>query len=275
MPCNHWWEYYTMNGANSLTSELRVLLKKLSSLLLRNFPEFKEKSSNLLKILDVGSGVGIVLSNVVRYLASGMDNPPKIQARLLDRIAMNPKVQFDSYGLKRHISSIEYVKDDFKTWFDQFTEPYSKQYHITFIYRLLHTMSNFCIVPEEATAGEDGHVEVSRYFESQYLLADEHGSNQQNNGNMAYKPKRLFNFNSLETASGKSIIEKCVRMSTWTIIEDLDFDPQSLVTHLKKHDLYKDIYVFDLSGALKLRTNYIYCICSSKSHGLCPLCGGK
>ncbi len=235
--------------------------------LLEKCPEVIGDNGNVLKVLDVGSGVGMVLSNIIRYMAAKSDTIPKVQARLIDRIAMDPKVQFYSDHVMRHVSSLEYVKDDYKAWFDQFKETYCTEYHIVFIYRLLHTMSEFRLVAEEAsTHTGGGPPEVSTYFQGGYLLCNGQCIESDNQSSFIYSPKRIFNLSSLETASGKSIIEKCARLSTWTIIEDLDLNPQSLAEHLKRHNLFDNIYVYDLSKALQLRTNYIYCICSSKSH---------
>jgi hypothetical protein len=209
----------------------------------------------------------MVLSNVVRCMAASSENMPKIQARLLDRIAMDPKVQFYSDQVMKHVSFIEYIKDDYKTWFDQFTAPYEASYNITIVYRLLHTMSEFRILPEAAPAKtNDAAKEYSNYFKAALFFCGEH-SPEGFNAKMVSNPKRIFNLGSLETASGKSIIEKCVRMSTWTIVEDLDLDPRSLIVHLKRHSLYNDVFVYDLSRALQLRTNNIYCMCAAQNHG--------
>lgn len=232
--------------------------------LLEKSPEVVE--DNLLKVLDVGSGVGMVLSNVVRCMAASSPNMPNIQARLLDRIAMDPKVQFTSDQVMKHISSIEYIKTDYKTWLDQFTAPYEESYNITFIYRLLHTMSDFRILPEPPPE-DTGQVtkEYSDYFRAAYYFCGKHRL-EKDGDRVIYIPKRIFNLASLETASGKSIIEKCVGMSTWTIVEDLDLDPKSLIEHLIRHNLYSNMLVYDLSQAMQLRTNYIYCLCNSKKH---------
>lgn len=166
----------------------------------------------------------------------------------------------------KHISSIEYIKTDYKTWLDQFTAPYEESYNITFIYRLLHTMSDFRILPEPPPE-DTGQVtkEYSDYFRAAYYFCGKHRL-EKDGDRVIYIPKRIFNLASLETASGKSIIEKCVGMSTWTIVEDLDLDPKSLIEHLIRHNLYSNMLVYDLSQAMQLRTNYIYCLCNSKKH---------
>jgi len=250
---DEWGEFVNMRAARISKKVILPLLEKCPHIL----------EDNLLKVLDVGSGVGMVLSNVIASMATSSDSMPKIQACLLDRIAMDPKVQFYSNQVMRHVSSIDYIKCDYKVWFDEFTEPYEESYNITFIYRLLHTMSEFRVLPETNLINTEYTVpEYSDYFKAAHILC----GGQLTDTKAVFNPKRIFNLSSLETVSGKSIIEKCARMSTWTIIEDLDLDPQSLTTHLKRHKLFENIFVINLLRALRLRTNYIYCICSSRAH---------
>jgi hypothetical protein len=238
----------------------RRIAKKVIKPLLEKEPGFRTNGKNI-KILDLGSGDGHLLSNILADLVASLNAPVRFQATLLDGISIDPKNNFQSPSLMPYLSQLDYIRSDYREYLDLAGN--HNHYDFVFLFKTLHNMSKFGIIgcPSSQTSPSFSR-EESNYYNAQAMLLNQDYPHATAKDDLIYKPQRKFNPCSLETTSGKSIFEKFAQLSDWTVIEDFDLAHDSIIEHLKASRLKEPIFISDLSRLLGLRTNHIYCLCS-------------
>ena len=252
----------------------RVLADKvLVPLLSASIPETRRGDGRALRVLDIGSGVGLLTSRVIGKIArSGVLAGRKIELSLLDILPVDPKRHFRSGALLPSLARVEYVSRDYLEWVNAASAGQLAGYDLVFLFRILHNMSLFRL-GRVALKSAGSKLPGERYpvfphLADYYLgiellfpqLADERAADAA--GDAVFHPRRIFNPAALLAADGSSLVERLARASNGVLIEDADLLPSALISHMSQH-VRSSVRVFDLSRALGLSINHIYWITRS------------
>ena len=227
-----------------------------------------------LRILDIGSGVGLFTSKVIAKLVkSGVLGSRKIELSLLDILSVDPSKHFTTHTVLTGLAKVEYISSDYIEWLTRVDADQVVKFDIVFLFRILHNFSQFKI---SADSMESVHSELpqerytvipnmSDYYYAILLLFPELLVQETGilNKSMVYQPMRVFNNSSLITRDGSSLIEKLCKISEGILIEDGDLRPDILAKHMSQH-IQSNIRVYDLSQPLRLSVNHIYWITKSR-----------
>lgn len=226
-----------------------------------------------LRILDVGSGVGLFTSRVIaRIVNSGILEGRKIELSLVDILSTDPQKHFALPSILASISKTEYISSDYAEWLSGNSTEIGK-FNLVFLFRILHNLSKFCIRSVSSDA-EPTICRRSRYTIFPHLsdyycaisrLFPKNGEcpNDRKTESQIFYPSRQFDPSSLLTIDeGRSVIRRLAEMSSGILIEDGDLSPEILVEHLSQHKCER-IRAYDLSQRLRLSINHIYWITQS------------
>ncbi len=252
----------------------RLLADKTLVPFLRGVAE-KGMGEKALRILDIGSGVGLFTSKVItKVLRSEALGARKIEISLLDILPVGPKKYFSSPALLSGLSKVEYIDNDYISWLAHETVNGFGKFDIVFLFRILHNMSEFRIgaMPQVEREGNPlvGRYRMlphlSDYYQTISLLFPNMANHslEKSAQPLTFCPERTFNPMSLLTPDGKSLIRRLTEIATCVLIEDGDLTPDALVDHMSRH-VEGDVKVYDLSRPLRLSVNHIYWITASDS----------
>jgi len=245
--------------------------------LLKDFREARRKQTAL-RILDIGSGVGLFTSKVTsRIVNSGVLGAAKVEISLLDILSVDPKRHFCTPALFPGLSKVEYIRSNYATYLDSQKESFSRRFDIVFLFRMLHNMSVFRIGTTSSEEEENPVVDryrlfphMSNYYSAVSLLFPRivDDNSEKDKQSLTFFPKRVFNVLSLVTSSGQSLITLLMKVSDNVLIEDGDLCADTLVKHVSRHNA-SEIAICDLSRSLRLSMNHIYWI-TVRSNGFHP-----
>jgi hypothetical protein len=227
----------------------------------------------VVRVLDIGSGVGLFTSRVFARIArSGALGGRKIELSLLDILPVDPKRYFRSVALLANLARVEYLRREYVEWIGTAGLDRVGDYDIVLLCRILHNMSHFRIrrvgaLPAgSCLPGERYRMfpHLSDYYHAIALLFPEmaDGETKEIPSDCVFHPSRVFNPSALLTPDGTSLVEGLARVSGGVLIEDADLTPSALLSHVSQHAV-DSTTVFDLSGALRLSVNHIYWITRS------------
>jgi len=125
----------------------RLLANKVVVPLLTKVPTAKTGArTRALRILDIGSGVGLFTSKVIaRILKSGVLGSRRIELSLLDILTVDPKRHFSSASLLPGLAKVQYISSDYVEWFSTACSNRAVKFDIVFLFRILHNLSLFRI----------------------------------------------------------------------------------------------------------------------------------
>jgi hypothetical protein len=98
----------------------------------------------------------------------------------------------------------------------------------------------------------------SNFYRGLFLISTPTSSHKLPSKGLFY-PVRVFNPECMVTLNGNSVISLLIENCSYIIIEDADLRPQDLIDHVIKFSL-RDITIYDMTKALKLKGNYLYLI---------------
>ncbi len=283
---NHAIRAQSFRGLQALTESLasewdsrvdqrsRLLADKTLVPFLRE-PAEDDMKEEALRILDIGSGVGLFTSKVItKVLRSGALGSRKIELSLLDILPVDPKKHFSSFALLSGLSRIEYINSDYVSWLAHKKVNGSRKFDIVFLFRILHNMSDYGIgaMPQGESEGKPivGRYRMlphlSDYYQAISFLLPNRANHSVEEGAQPFifYPERVFNPMSLLTPDGKSLIRRLTKIANCVLIEDGDLTPDALVNHMSRF-VEDDIKVYDLSRPLRLSVNHVYWITASKA----------
>jgi len=248
--------------------------KVLVPLLTTALPTWATGQRRALRILDIGSGVGLFTSRVIaKIVKSGALRGRKVELSLLDILSVDPKRHFRSRALLPRLGKVEHISHDYIKWLGQDGDRSLDNFDIVFLFRILHNLSVFRIAASPpAAAVEDlspRRYRVVRHLSSYYQaisllfpqLAD--CTAQKASRSAVFHSRRLFDPLCLALPGGQSLIERLTEISSGILIEDADLSSDVLREHMRNIGC-NDIKVCELSRALRLSINHIYWITKSR-----------
>jgi len=253
-----------------------LLAEKILVPLLAQVPKAKTQNKRrALRILDIGSGVGLFTSKVIsKVVNSGVLGARKIELSLLDILSVDPSKHFSTRAILPGLSKVEYISSDYIEWLSRSNADRISKFDIVFLFRILHNLSLFKI---SARSMDSVHSKLSQdrypvfthmsdYYSAISLLfpdmlVQETGSL---NDSSLFQPSRVFNASSLITHDDSSLIEWMSKISEGILIEDGDLSPDVLAKHMYQH-VQSNIKVYDLSRPLRLSINHIYWVTNSRN----------
>lgn len=261
------WDTHVGQRARLLAHKIIIPLMKKNCVM--------QKRRRALRILDIGSGVGLLTSKVVaKIVESGVLGTRKIEVSLLDLLRGDPKKNFRACILLPGLSKVEHISSDYLTWLSRSNRNSPGSFDITFLFLMLHNMSTFHIGTAPLGAVENSFPE-DRYQVFSYLsdyyraisnlfptMTDQ--TSEKTSEQSIFFPRRIFSPSSLVTPDGNSLIRRLMELSDGILIEDGDLLPDELIKHLSQHG-GDNLSVFDLSRMLRLSVNHIYWITSSQN----------
>jgi hypothetical protein len=222
-----------------------------------------------LRILDVGSGVGLFTSRLVSEVAgSGCLGSRKVELSLLDILSIDPKRHFQSVRHLGSVSKVEYVSQDYATWFQTATAEGGPRYDLAFLFRILHNFSTFRVEAQPSDDSESArpcrryavHEHMSEYYAAISAIFPAVASSPIPLPGTLHFPNRVFNHSCLRLPDGSSLVDRLTKLCRVTIIEDGDLAPTDIVNHLHEYPGNFGITVHDLSARLRLSYNHVYWI---------------
>jgi hypothetical protein len=219
-----------------------------------------------LKILDVGSSDGHLLSNILTEIAKGLNDGTPFHATLLDGLFMDPKTYVQTPVLLSRLSQMDYIRADYRRCLDALGEA-DGRFDFIFLFKILHNMSKFGISSGRSPALSPGPIpEWSNYHQGQLIAGNPGRALGPPKDQQWFGPQRKLNLEALQTVSGASLFERLVQLADRTLIEDYDLAPEEIMDHLKTQKTKSALFIKDLSKSLGLRTNHLYCVCASSRH---------
>lgn len=230
-------------------------------------------SNKPIRVLDIGSGVGLFTSKLLAKVASsGVLGAQKIELSLLDMLHTDPTKRFTQSRLLPCFTKVEYIRSDYQAYLASASLTERPPYDIIFFFRILHNLSTFCV---EAKPQSDNEAEVRRrrypfaphmsdYYRAIATVLQHPGKSAESTPEKAavWRPQRIFNPSSLVAPDGSDLLDLLCRIAKAVLIEDGDFDVSALLRHVVRYNT-QSIQVFDLSKALRLATNHVYWITAS------------
>ena len=233
------------------------------------------------RILDIGSGVGLFTSRVLGRLAkSGVLGPRKLELCLLDLFPVDPRRHFAGGSLMPKLGKVDYVSGDCMQDLDGDSSVRLGRFDVAFLFRILHNMSLFQV-------GHAGDRQTAEAASSRYPFAPHlsvyyaaishlfpHVARPDGSGSGEAKlffPVREFNPSALLTVGGASLIQRLLEISNGILIEDADLKQDILVKHIRDH-VSGPASVYDFSRSLRLSVNHVYWITTVPCT---PLAGGE
>jgi len=248
----------------------QLLAEKVLAPVLGELPQTATKQGQTpMRILDIGSGVGLLTSRVLGRLAkSGVLGPRKLELCLLDLFPVDPRKHFAGDSLMRKLGKVDYVSGDCMRDLDGDSSLKLGRFDVAFLFRILHNMSLFRVghagdrQTAEAASGRypftphlsEYYAAISRLFPH---VSPPDGS--RSGAAKLFFPVREFNPSALLTVGGASIIERLLRISKGILIEDADLKQDILVEHIRDH-VRSPASIYDFSRALRLSVNHVYWI---------------
>lgn len=248
----------------------RLLGDKVLVPLLRQMLKASDKEHHApVRVLDVGSGVGLFTSRVLARLAkSGVLGHRKLEPCLLDLFPVDPKKHFARGSLMFNLAKVDYVSGDYTRDLDQGSSVRLRGFDMVFLFRILHNMSLFRV--ERAADTKAAEAAPSRYRFTPHLsdyygaisrlfprLARVEGTGACQGGR--FFAVREFNPSALLTVAGHSLVERLLEISKGILIEDGDLEREILLQHIGQH-VRRPVHVYDFSRALRLSVNHVYWI---------------
>lgn len=223
-----------------------------------------------LRILDIGSGAGLLTSRVVsKMLKLGILNGRKTELSLLDIISTEPKKHFATPNILSGLAKLEYISSDYMKWLNSKQIKGFRRFDLVFLFRILHNFSEFRIhaLPPAPSSGACARSRyrwvphLSEYYRAISLVFPQSMDQMSNTFGTRhhFHPARMFNLHSLVTPDGRSLIQRLAEISSGILIEDGDLSSETLVNHLSQYAA-GSIRVYDLSQALRLSINHVYWI---------------
>lgn len=227
-----------------------------------------------LRILDIGSGVGLFTSKVLAALTkSNVLGRRKLELSLLDILSVDPKRHFQSDTLLASLGKVEYISSDFISWLERVPMD-APRFEFVFLFRILHNFSRFRIGSlrqrDRQRETHQGRYRVfahmSDYYNAIAMLFPETQLPEcrKTRTPSVRCPARVFNPGCLLLPNGQSVITRLGKLSRVTLIEDGDLTPRDLVAHLNENVKDKGLRVHDRSRYLRLSVNHVYWITSFK-----------
>ncbi|MEW6359625.1 MAG: hypothetical protein AB1696_25030 [Planctomycetota bacterium] len=223
-----------------------------------------------LRVLDVGSGSGLLLSGLLKMM---FGRPGVVDGRaevsLVDIWKSEPKRHFRRLGLGGELAMTEYICRDYRHWLSRSRSCARQDYDVICIFRLFHNLSSFRIgraAPPGLRWGRyqffphlsDYYMAIARLLRESVLSRD-----RTQIANSIYGPVRLFNSNALLLDNGRSVLWQLLRMGDNVVIEDADMCREDLVQHLSDFGM-KNVTAIDLTRSLRLSINHVYWIAKGK-----------
>ncbi len=223
-----------------------------------------------LRILDIGSGVGLFTSRLLaRLAAAGVLGERKLEVSLLDIFPTDPTRHFQGSSLLSRLSKLEYISQDYAQWIGQVSREKAEKFDIVLICRMLHNLSEFRVeritTDRTGTEGASGRYPLYPHMSDYYYLIaalmgrDEDPPAPLSHESNTFCPCRVLDPAALLTPDGRSIIESLLRIAGGILIEDGDLTADILLDHMRRY-VRADSRVYDLSHTLRLSVNHVYWI---------------
>ena len=254
----------------------RLLADKVLTHILAQYDKHDSSPPNrAFRILDIGSGVGLLTSKVVTRLAeAGVLGERTVELSLLDVFPVAPSRHFQSDRILPNLAKVEYISNcDYAAWIGHAQSRQTVPFNIVLICRMLHHLSRFHITHLETGHGNaqssKGRYSLYPHMSDYYLLiarllAGPGGvSDLPAGGSPTCYPQRLFDPSALMTPDGQSLIDALLKISRGIVIVDGDLSVDCLLAHVRRH-VQKKVWIHDLSRGLRLFTNHIYWIAESE-----------